>query len=172
MLVDKRIIDWRNKMRKVMFNNFDEHKMIGDALLIVRARDDKLDHLTFDLSQVPEELLRETVVRVIDKSNPEAYIVITNNKMVLKPADQIEAMIKEHKDAGSISKMKDSKDIIVFTYETKAVGSVEIYEIINTEKYAVLNRSTLLNVMDIEENVFFQGLLNQNRHQKLIQMLN
>ena len=155
-----------------MLDNFKEHKKIGDVFLIVRMTNDEIDHITFQLGDIPKSQLRKDITTLIEDAKPEAFVIIMTHNMVLRPTSEQDEMIRDFEEAGSVDKMKDAKEVIVFTYETGLVSNVTMYEVIRTEDDAVLNESTLMDAMDIEQDIFFTGILNRGRHHKLLQILN
>ena len=165
-------MDWKERMLQVMLSNFKENKQVGDVFLIATMNGDEINHMTFEIGDIPKNLIRPAIVDLIDNFKPDAFIVIMTHNMVLRQSSEIEAMKKEFDEVGSVDKMKDCKEVIVFTYETGLVSNVSIYEVIRTDNDAVLNESTLMSAMDIEQDVFFTGILNRGRHHKLLQILN
>lgn len=172
MIVDNKIIKWRERMRDVMFSNFDEFKTVADVLLIVRANEDKLDHITFEIGDTEKSEIRQKIINIINESSPDAYMVIMTHGMVIGKSSDVEKMKTEFKEVGSVEKMRNNKEVVVITYETKLVSNVEIYEVIREDNHAIINKEPLLNAMDIKENVFFTGILNRDRQLKLIQIVN
>lgn len=171
MIADTRVVKWKGDMRNSMFKNFNKYREIADVALVCRIINDKLMHVTLDISEVPRQLLRNRMYEVIESANPDAYIVIMNHKMALRPLSEAKQMEEDYKKAGSIDKMKDGKDIVVFTYETKLVSNVEMYEIINVDDDAVLNNDPIMDAMDIRQDIFLTGLLHAERHTRLIEIM-
>jgi len=172
MISDTRVIAWKDRMRDVMFKNFESDKELGGVVLLAKIHEEELLHHQFSIDGLHPDAGDHMIARIIDQLDPDAFIVIGQAHVVQRIASERDDMVKERDDVGSVAKMKDSKKIAVFTYETKMVSNIETYEVIEVNNDAVINKDPLMSSMDIIDNILFTGILNTDRQSTLKQILN
>lgn len=161
---DKIVTRWRDDMRKHMFELFNKDKNLEPQVLLFKLGEPQHNIYTVVLSEVEKEQIPDVMRAMVDKYDPEAYIVFTGAHVLLKK--DYDEGVAEIEKAGSIAKTKNAQEVITFIYETKMVTSIEMYEVIRIEGDAVVSDKTLLKSTHLDG--IFTGHLNVEKNKPIL----
>lgn len=172
MISDKRIIDWRNALKKSAFGVLRGGGKLDDSVYFGKINNDNVDYIGYNMESLSADAIRVAISNVAYQINPDAFVFIGTKNIILFPESELEDKKKELDKAGSIRKMKGSTEVLLVIYETKILSNVDMHEIIREGEDVVVNEETILDGMTFSDELFYTGILNVNKVNSIVTHLN